>query len=116
MNQKVLSLSLESMVKSIEIANNGKEALKLFESSRFDIILMDIQMPILDGYKTTAKIRVSEIGTNFHVPIIALTANVMNGEMEKCLAFGMDDYLSKPFQMETLVEKMQFYLGKNRNS
>jgi CheY-like chemotaxis protein/signal transduction histidine kinase len=116
MNQKVLSLSLETMVKSIEIANNGKEALKLFESSRFDIILMDIQMPILDGYKTTAKIRVSEIGTNFHVPIIALTANVMNGEMEKCLAFGMDDYLSKPFQMETLVEKMQFYLGKNRNS
>jgi len=116
MNQKVLSLTLESMVKSIEIANNGKEALKLFESSKFDIILMDIQMPVLDGYKTTAKIRVSEIGTNFHVPIIALTANVMNGEMEKCIAFGMDDYLSKPFQMETLIEKMQFYLGKNRNS
>ena len=73
---------------------------------------MDIQMPILDGYKTTAKIRVSEIGTNFHVPIIALTANVMHGEMEKCLAYGMDDYISKPFQMETLIEKLNLHLGK----
>jgi len=116
MNQKVLSLTLEPMVKSIEIANNGKEALKLFESSKFDIILMDIQMPILDGYKTTAKIRVSEIGTNFHVPIIALTANVMNGEMEKCFAYGMDDYLSKPFQIDILIEKIQYYLRKENNN
>jgi len=116
MNQKVLSLTLEPMVKNIEIANNGKEALKLFESFKFDLILMDIQMPVLDGYKTTAKIRVSEIGTNFHVPIIALTANVMNGEMEKCLAYGMDDFIGKPFEMDMLIEKIKFYLEKRRNN
>lgn len=116
MNQKVLSLTLEPMVKNIEIANNGKEALKLFESFKFDLILMDIQMPVLDGYKTTAKIRVSEIGTNFHVPIIALTANVMNGEMEKCLAYGMDDFIGKPFEMDMLIEKIKFYLEKRRNT
>ena len=65
LNQKVLLMTLEPLVRNVEIANNGKEALKLFESSKFDLILMDIQMPVLDGYKTTAKIRISEIGTSF---------------------------------------------------
>ena len=112
LNQKVLLMTLEPLVRNVEIANNGKEALKLFESSKFDLILMDIQMPVLDGYKTTAKIRISEIGTSFHIPIIAVTANALNGEMEKCLAIGMDDYISKPFQMERLLEKIEFFLGK----
>ncbi|MBK8805885.1 MAG: response regulator [Bacteroidales bacterium] len=112
MNQKVISLALKDKVKDIFIANNGKEAIKIFANSKVDIILMDLQMPILDGYKTTAKIKELEVGTDINTPIIALTANAMQGEEEKCLAIGMNDYLTKPFQIENLLEKMEFQLSK----
>jgi len=111
MNQKVLSLMLEPHVKNIEIANNGKEALKMLENSRFDFILMDLQMPILDGYKTTERIRELEMGTGFHIPIIALTAHVLHNDKEKCLAIGMDDYISKPVEKKNIIEKINKYLN-----
>mgnify|MGYP001806338024 CR=1 FL=1 len=114
MNQKVLTLSLKPKVKKIEIAQNGKEALKLLEHLKFDAILMDVQMPILDGYKTTAKIKELELGTDIHTPIIALTASAMQGDKEKCLAYGMDDYISKPFQLDTLLEKLEYHLARRK--
>ena len=106
-NQKIVLLSLKKMVKSIDVANNGKEALDKFGSVKYDLILMDIQMPIMNGIVTTKKIRNIEKSTNTHTPIIAITANALLGDKEECIAAGMDDYISKPFQIETLVQKME---------
>lgn len=110
-NQKIVVLSLKKLVKNIEIANNGKEALDRFGTSRFDLILMDIQMPIMNGIVATKKIREIESNSNFHIPIIAITANALLGDKEECLAAGMDDYISKPFQIEVLIQKMKKLLG-----
>ena len=106
-NQKIVVLSLKKLVKNIEIANNGKEALDKFGTSRFDVILMDIQMPIMNGIVATKKIREVEASSSSHTPIIAITANALLGDKEECLAAGMDDYISKPFQIEVLIQKMK---------
>lgn len=112
-NQKIVILSLKKIVKNIEVANNGKEALDKFGTSKYDIILMDIQMPIMNGYVTTKKIREIESSTSSHTPIIAITANALLGDREECLAAGMDDYISKPFQIEVLIQKMRKLLHSN---
>lgn len=109
-NQKIILLSLQKMVKNIDVAGNGKEALDKFGTSKYDLILMDIQMPVMNGYVATKKIRELELSSNSHTPIIAITANALAGDKEKCLAAGMNDYLSKPFQIETLVQKMKSLL------
>ncbi len=106
-NQKIVLLSLQEMVNSIDVAANGKEALDKFGTSKYDIILMDIQMPVMDGIIATKKIREIEASTNTNTPIIAITANALSGARENCLAVGMDDYISKPFQVEVLIYKMQ---------
>jgi CheY-like chemotaxis protein len=106
-NQKIVILSIQKLVKNIDIANNGKEGLDKFGSSKYDIILMDIQMPIMDGIIATKKIREIESSTNRHTPIIAITANALAGDKENCLAAGMNDYISKPFQPETLIQKIK---------
>ncbi|MBN1951830.1 MAG: response regulator [Bacteroidales bacterium] len=106
-NQKIVILSLKNKVKSIEVASNGKEALDKFGTTKYDIILMDIQMPVMNGIIATKKIRELESSTNTHTPIIAITANALSGDKEACLAAGMNDYVSKPFQVEILVQKMQ---------
>ncbi|MFP4557058.1 MAG: response regulator [Bacteroidales bacterium] len=111
-NQKIVVLSLKKVVKNIEIANNGKEALDKFGTSRFDIILMDIQMPIMNGIVATKKIREIESSSNSHTPIVAITANALLGDKEECLAAGMDDYISKPFQIEVLIQKMKNLLKR----
>ena len=111
-NQKIVLLSLEKLVKNIDVANNGKEALDKFGTSNYDVILMDIQMPVMDGFLATKKIREIEVSTNSFTPIIAITANAMSGDRETCLAVGMDDYISKPFQIDILVEKMKSLLAK----
>jgi CheY-like chemotaxis protein len=107
-NQKIVILSLKNIVKTIDVANNGKEALDMFGSTKYDLILMDIQMPVMDGITATRKIREleSSISSN-SIPIIALTANALAGDRETCLAAGMNDYISKPFQIEMLVQKMR---------
>jgi CheY-like chemotaxis protein/nitrogen-specific signal transduction histidine kinase len=109
-NQKIVVLSLKKLVKNIEIANNGKEALDKFGTSKYDLILMDIQMPIMNGIVTTKKIREIEASSNSHIPIIAITANALLGDKEECLTAGMDDYISKPFQIEVLIQKMKSLL------
>ena len=110
-NQKIVLLSLKKSVKSVDVANNGKEALDKFGSVKYDIILMDIQMPIMNGIVTTKKIRSIEKSTNSHTPIIAITANALLGDKEECIDAGMDDYISKPFQIETLINKMKQQLS-----
>ena len=111
-NQKIVILSLKGMVKNIDLASNGKEALDKFGTSKYDIILMDIQMPVMDGIIATKKIREIESSTNTQTPIIAITANALAGDRENCLAVGMNDYISKPFQVDILIQKMRLLLTK----
>lgn len=106
-NQKILLLSLKNNVRNIDVANNGKEALDKFVKSKYDLILMDIQMPFMNGITATKKIREVEISTSTHVPIIAITAYALAGDKEACLAAGMNDYISKPFQIDVLIQKMK---------
>jgi CheY-like chemotaxis protein len=106
-NQKITLLTLKPLVHSIDTASNGKEALDRFGTTSFDLILMDIQMPIMSGLVAAEKIRALESTTNSHVPIIAITANAMIGDKEKCLSAGIDDYISKPFQPAALIDKIK---------
>ncbi len=112
-NQKVMSLSLDKHVKVITLASNGQECVDLVANGRYDLILMDIQMPVMDGYEATKQIRSMEQATNAHIPIIAVTANTMSGDRQQCLALGMDDYVSKPFQIEDVLRKMKEQLAKH---
>ncbi len=106
-NQKIIKLSLQKYVKQIDIAHDGKEALDLYGMTKYDFILMDIQMPRMDGITATRKIREIEASTNTHTPIIAITANAMLGDRETCISSGMDEYISKPFQIQTLIKIME---------
>ena len=95
-------------------ANNGQLAVKMASAEKPDLILMDIQMPVLDGYEATVQIRKRERDRNAaHLPIIAVTANTMSGDRQHCLEIGMDDYISKPFQIEDVIRKMKEQLEKH---
>ena len=101
---------LEFLGYHVEFAINGHEALQAFRKGRFSAILMDMQMPVMDGLVATKKIREVEGVLGGHVPIIALTANVMPGDAERCLAAGMDDFLSKPFNKDALAAKLALFV------
>jgi CheY-like chemotaxis protein len=106
-NQKITLLTLKPLVNGIDTASNGKEALDKFGSTGYDLILMDIQMPVMSGLVAAEKIRALESSTSTHVPIIAITANAMLGDKEKCISAGIDDYISKPFQPSALIDKIK---------
>jgi two-component system, sensor histidine kinase and response regulator len=103
-NQEVVLSFLGRFEHFIVVANNGQEALDALAKGSFDLVLMDMQMPVLGGLEATAAIRLGEQATGRHVPIIAMTANAMKGDREKCLAAGMDHYLSKPVRLKDLLE------------
>ena len=105
-NQKVALAMLQSHGHTVVVANDGNEAVGLFNAQEFDAILMDIQMPGMDGFACTAAIRSTETGTNRHIPIVAMTAHALAGDREKCLAAGMDDYVSKPIRREELFRAL----------
>jgi CheY-like chemotaxis protein/uncharacterized membrane protein len=106
-NQKITLLTLKPLVNTIDTAANGKEALDKFGTNNYDLILMDIKMPIMSGLVAAEKIRALESTSNSHVPIIAITANAMIGDKEKCLSSGIDDYISKPYQPAALINKIK---------
>lgn len=110
-NQKIVLLSLSSKVARIDVATNGKEALELFGHKQYDMILMDIMMPVMDGLTATKKIREIESTSEAHIPIITITANALAGDRDNCLAAGADDYIAKPFQADVLVKKMKNLLA-----
>jgi len=93
------------------VAENGKIALHKYNNENFDIILMDLQMPEMDGYETTIHIRNMKTGKK-DIPILAMTAHTIKGEREKCLAIGMNDYMSKPFHANELYDKIQALVKK----
>ncbi|MBW1782353.1 MAG: response regulator [Deltaproteobacteria bacterium] len=102
---------LERKGHRVTVVDTGIRALETLEKASFDLILMDIQMPEMDGFETTREIRRREKKGGGHLPIIALTANAMKGDREKSLAAGMDDHIVKPIQPDRLFEKIGRYAG-----
>jgi signal transduction histidine kinase/CheY-like chemotaxis protein len=101
-NQKVAARLLEKHGHAVEITSNGAEALAAFTRGRFDVVLMDVQMPVMNGYDATQAIRAAEIAMGHHTPVIAMTAHAMKGDREICLNAGMDDYIGKPIHPQEL--------------
>lgn len=111
-NQKVVSHILKKAGFRINLAMNGEEALESFQSEIPDIVLMDCQMPRLDGYEATRRIRILEQDLGGRVPILALTANAIKGDREQCLQVGMDDYITKPIQQSVLLARIRRLLAQ----
>ncbi len=101
-NQKVAVRTLEKLGHRVAVADNGQEALDRIENHPFDLVLMDVQMPVMGGFEATAQIRQREQRTGRHLPIVAMTAHAMKGDRERCIEAGMDDYLSKPIDLAAL--------------
>ena len=120
-NQKIISKILKLHHNNCDLATNGQEALEVVQKKKYDLILMDCQMPVMDGYKCAAAIRNLKPPQK-DIPIIAMTANAMEGDQEKCLAAGMNDYLSKPIDYNKMLRLLTVYgpdqnilpIGKNR--
>ncbi len=106
-NQRVAVRILNKHGYSTTVANNGKETLQALAREPFDLVLMDVQMPEMDGFEATRAIRLEEAATGKHLPIIAMTAHAMKGDRERCLAAGMDDYVTKPIQVPDLLRAIQ---------
>jgi CheY-like chemotaxis protein len=115
-NQKVAATKLEKRGHRVVVASNGKEALEVLNEENFDIVLMDVQMPEMDGFEATERIRQKEKEEGSgHIPIVALTAQAMKGDREKCLAAGMDDYVSKPIRDKDLFSAIENLTDRFRN-
>jgi len=115
-NQLLAIRLLEKRGHTVTLAANGKEALAAIQNGEFDLILMDVQMPEMDGFQVTGAIRRKESATGAHIPIIAMTAHAMKGDEERCLTAGMDAYVSKPIRPQELFEKIEQLLGKGRDT
>jgi len=110
LNQKLIRKILDKQGFTSEIAENGLEAVNAYKANSYDIILMDCQMPIMDGYEATKKIRELEVNTNKHIPIIAITAHAFRGDADKCINMGMDGYINKPVNVKKLLEVISMHL------
>ena len=117
-NRDVAMAMLDDIGCRYDAVRNGEEALAALASRHYDLVLMDCQMPVMDGYRATQEIRRRESlqGSDLHIPVIALTANAIKGDRDTCLAAGMDDYLSKPFKLNDLRELIALWSDANRPS
>ena len=106
-NQKLAARILEKQGHTVAVANHGREALDVLAERPFDLVLMDVQMPVMGGFEATAAIRESEKASGLRIPIIAMTAHAMKGDRERCLEAGMDGYVSKPIQVEELFKAIE---------
>ena len=111
-NQRVAVRMLEKLGCRVDVAANGREAIEVLTRIAYDLVFMDCQMPEIDGYEATAIIRRQETQSGAHVPIVAVTANAMQGDRERCTAAGMDDYVSKPVKSPELAAMLQKWLGQ----
>ncbi|PXF58784.1 MAG: hypothetical protein C4B58_05460 [Deltaproteobacteria bacterium] len=116
-NQKIALAFLKKLGLSADAVVNGIEAVKAMEAIPYDLVLMDCQMPGMDGYEATAWIRNPQSQVRNHdIPIIAMTANAMQGDREKCLEAGMNDYVSKPFVPQVLAEMIEKWLPHRKEA
>ena len=106
-NQQIAIRMLERRGHSVKAVGNGREALDLLDTEHFDVVLMDVQMPDMDGFEATAAIRERESHTAAHIPIVAMTAHTMEGDRERCLGAGMDDYITKPIRPQVLYRTIE---------
>jgi len=106
-NQKIACHVLEKQGHHVTVTADGRQALSALDQAHFDVVLMDVQMPEMDGFETTGAIRARERGTGVHLPIIAMTAHAMKGDRERCIAAGMDSYISKPLEIKELIELLE---------
>lgn len=106
-NRKLALHMLKRLGCSVEVATNGREAVEMTASRAYDIVFMDVQMPEMDGIEATRLIRERELSTHKYLPIIAMTAHAMEGDRERCLSAGMDDYLSKPVKIDLLAQMVE---------
>jgi signal transduction histidine kinase/DNA-binding response OmpR family regulator len=113
-NQKLATRLLEKRGHQVVLAINGKQALAALEKTAFDLVLMDVQMPEMDGLEATRQLREREQGTGKHQPVVAMTALVMKGDRERCIEAGMDGYLSKPIRQQDLDEVLDTYVVRER--
>ena len=113
LNQKLAEAILQKQGHRVTIANHGREALEHWRSGNFDLILMDIQMPEMDGFEATREIRAQEQARGDHIPIIAMTANVLKEEVDSCYQAGMNDFIGKPFDTNELLLKIYNLKTKN---
>ena len=111
-NRKIAVLLLERLGYTADPVVNGIQAVQAASSIDYDLILMDCQMPEMDGYQATTEIRKLEASSHSHVPIVALTAHAMPGDREKCIESGMDDYIAKPYTLAILGAGLRKWLGE----
>ncbi|MBF0371398.1 MAG: PAS domain S-box protein [Magnetococcales bacterium] len=111
-NQRVSLMQLKKLGYAVHAVNNGKEAVEAISHLPYALILMDCQMPVMDGFEATHAIRKQDHTSSRHIPIIAMTANAMKGDRERCLKAGMDDYLSKPVAPDDLKKKLNYWIPK----
>jgi len=112
-NQELAAAMLKKLGLQVTIACNGVEALARLDARAFDLVLMDCQMPVMNGYEATAALRAREPAGGPRLPVIALTANALEGDRDQCLAAGMDDYLAKPYTKARLAEALRRWLPAN---
>ena len=115
-NQRVATRFLNKLGHSVRVVDNGEKAIRALQEDEFDVVLMDIQMPVMDGFKATTAIRKQEELTGHHIPIIAMTAYAMSGDRERCLTAGMDDYVSKPINEASVAKACSLITKFNRSS
>ncbi|MEE3624698.1 ATP-binding protein [Nitrospirillum sp. BR 11752] len=113
-NQHVALLLLRRAGYTVQLAEDGQQALDILAAGTFDLVLMDMQMPVLNGLEATRRLRAMEAGTGRHVPVIALTAHSLSDRIDDHLAAGMDDHLVKPFDHDQLLDRVAFWLGRAR--
>jgi len=113
LNQKIVSFNLKKYNFTVTAVTNGQDAIEAVKSNNYRLILMDLMLPGMNGYEITGEIRKyeTEKGVENQVPIIAITANTLDNDREKCFEAGMNEYLSKPFTAEQLLEKVMHFLA-----
>jgi two-component system sensor histidine kinase/response regulator len=113
-NRFVAASLLKRLGHRVQTANDGRAAVALLEHEHFDLVFMDVQMPEMDGFEGTAIIRERERETGERLPVVALTANAMTGDRERCLEAGMDGYVSKPFDLQNVADEIARVLNARR--